>query len=637
VLKLLVLLPAVALLACTTIQSSPAGAAAARQDAALIPREALLGDPNVLDPIISPDGKRIAWLGRDGVGNMQIHVRHLGAAQAELVTKETNPITYDRRYRLSAYHRAMSWAQDSRTLFFTEITTSGVQPSALDVMSGEVRAITAAGKPAIVVRTSPSKPDSVLVIVGDLIGGDLYELNLKTGESTLREKNPGGVVFFGFVADDNFEVRALTVFPESGGTILRYRPSTSAPFVDLLMSDRFEGSAVYSLHENETTGKEEVIARSNVDGDKLVLVAIDPETKTRKILASDDKVDVHFVVVNPSTGAPEAVSFIRDRDEWTVLGGIGEDVRALTAAGRGDFYILSRDNADELWTVAFTRPEGVTYGVYQRSRRSLIANFAARTTLADWRLPTREPVSIPAGPYRTLKGYLTRPAGATGKLPLVLLAPQFGYPYLGNIDSYGFDSEAAWLAARGYAVLQVNVAGSDGYGNQWRAARGDNSNGAMDYVTARDWAVAQGIADAKRVGAFGASGFGNTTTLKLAVTKPGVLACAAIYTLPKMDDAFVLQASKLGLPVFVGAPTFKVDGFAKFQSAVAAGGGTLSGVEYDGASSNLRRLASRYYLDLTARVEAFFGKCLGGSVEPYAGAALPGAHPLLPSPEAGVQ
>ena len=74
-----------------------------------------------------------------------------------------------------------------------------------------------------------------------------------------------------------------------------------------------------------------------------------------------------------------------------------------------------------------------------------------------------QPVTIEARDGLKLRSYLTLPAGVPAKnLPLVLWV--HGGPWAR--DHWGFHSVAQWLANRGYAVLQVNYRGSEGFGRR---------------------------------------------------------------------------------------------------------------------------------------------------------------------------
>ena len=123
-----------------------------------------------------------------------------------------------------------------------------------------------------------------------------------------------------------------------------------------------------------------------------------------------------------------------------------------------------------------------------------------------------------------IPAYLTLPNGRPAKdLPLVVL------PHGGPAarDDPGFDWWSQALASRGYAVLQPQFRGSDGYGEdllsagygQWgRKMQTDLSDGVRNLV-------AKGLVDPKRVCIVGAS-YGGYAAMAGVTLDPGVYRCA---------------------------------------------------------------------------------------------------------------
>ncbi|HSO30163.1 MAG TPA: prolyl oligopeptidase family serine peptidase, partial [Candidatus Sulfomarinibacteraceae bacterium] len=83
------------------------------------------------------------------------------------------------------------------------------------------------------------------------------------------------------------------------------------------------------------------------------------------------------------------------------------------------------------------------------------------------------------------------------------------------------------LASEGFAVLQVNYRGSDGYGLAYQEAGygrwGDRV--VQDVVDATRWAVKKGFADPARICAYGGS-FGAFASLQAAILAPDLFRCA---------------------------------------------------------------------------------------------------------------
>lgn len=135
------------------------------------------------------------------------------------------------------------------------------------------------------------------------------------------------------------------------------------------------------------------------------------------------------------------------------------------------------------------------------------------------------PITYKARDGLEITGYLTLPRGSDPKdLPLVVLP--HGGP--ASRDGPGFDWWAQALASRGYAVLQPNFRGSDGFGKTFleagygqfgRLMQTDLSDGVRDLAN-------RGIIDPKRVCIVGAS-YGGYAALAGAVLDPGVYRCAA--------------------------------------------------------------------------------------------------------------
>lgn len=121
-----------------------------------------------------------------------------------------------------------------------------------------------------------------------------------------------------------------------------------------------------------------------------------------------------------------------------------------------------------------------------------------------------------------IEAYLTLPeAGAPP--PLVVLA--HGGP-IGIRDTRYFDPEVQFLASLGYAVLQVNFRGSEGYGREFREA-GRRSYGSLiedDIDAALSVVLAGNKIDRERMCAMGSS-YGGYSSLVSAIRWPGRFRC----------------------------------------------------------------------------------------------------------------
>lgn len=110
----------------------------------------------------------------------------------------------------------------------------------------------------------------------------------------------------------------------------------------------------------------------------------------------------------------------------------------------------------------------------------------------------------------------------------MILLPHGG-PH-GVADNWYFDTDAQFLASRGYAVLQVNYRGSGRRGKAFQESGYRQWGGKIldDLVDGVKWVVAQGEVDGTRMCAYGAS-FGAYASLMLAAREPDLFKCAIGY------------------------------------------------------------------------------------------------------------
>lgn len=194
---------------------------------------------------------------------------------------------------------------------------------------------------------------------------------------------------------------------------------------------------------------------------------------------------------------------------------------------------------DEQQYLVYSSGNGQPGEYYAGDRRSgeLALIGEDHPALSAATLAGKRPVRIKARDGQDLAAYLSLPPGhqtdKDGALPMVLLP--HGGPH--SRDDMDFDVWTEFLANRRYAVLQVNFRGSDGYGQAFRTAGLQRWGMEMqdDLSDAVAWAVAQGVADARRVCIVGAS-YGGYAALMGAVKTPTLYRCAASFA-----GAFDLQ------------------------------------------------------------------------------------------------
>ena len=201
-----------------------------------------------------------------------------------------------------------------------------------------------------------------------------------------------------------------------------------------------------------------------------------------------------------------------------LVGALGDDSATITSWSRDRSRFVVRTNG------AVGVP---TFYVYDDNARSLSILASEYPELETVDIGSRQEFEFSTRDGATITGFLTLPAGGGNNLPTIV------FPHGGpeTYDVGGFDWMAHFFASRGYAVIQPNFRGSDGFGRQFRdAGRGQWGTGVMqhDVTDALQHAVQQGWSDSDRVCIFGAS-YGGYSALAGGAFTPGQYNCIAAY------------------------------------------------------------------------------------------------------------
>jgi dipeptidyl aminopeptidase/acylaminoacyl peptidase len=479
----------------------------------LIPRESLFGNPEKTQARVSPNGKLLAYLAPDK-GVLNVWVRTLGQNDDQVVTA-------DKKRGIRIY----DWQQDSEHILYMQDFDGDENWHVYqtNLKTKNTRDLTPfQGVAAQGFSTDPNFPDQILVPLNirDRRLHDMYRINLKNGAVEMDTENPGDVA--GFTQDNQFRVRVAQVFLPDGGTEIRVRDNEKSPWRTFLKwgpDESFGGVAGF------TPDNRGVYLISSVDANAARLLEVELATGKQAVVAEDKQYDVNGILRHPTKHTLEAVEFVRDKSEWTLIDkSLQADFDAIRKVRAGEFYIVSRDLADKTWIVNYVVDDGpIPFYVYDRTNKKATFLFSNRPALENYTLAKMQPVSFPARDGMTIHGYLTLPVGLEPKnLPMVLNV--HGGPWGRN--TWGLDNEAQWLANRGYAVLQINFRGSTGYGKAFVNAGDREWAGKMhaDVIDGKNWAVKQGYADGKKVCIMGGS-YGGYATLVGVTFTPDEFAC----------------------------------------------------------------------------------------------------------------
>ena len=210
---------------------------------------------------------------------------------------------------------------------------------------------------------------------------------------------------------------------------------------------------------------------------------------------------------------------------------------SLGADGNGAVIVTTPDAPDEV------------YALDNGSLRKLTSQNPWTSEIAFARV---EDVTFTAKDGTIVNGLLAKPANApAGKLPLVLFI--HGGP--NGQDDHSFDATREILAARGYAVLQINYRGSSGRGTKYqKAIYADWGNlEVVDLLAGVDGVIKSGVADPDRLGICGWSYGGILTDYTIASDprfKAAVSGASSALQLSMygVDQYIVQYDSEMGQP-----------------------------------------------------------------------------------------
>ena len=493
----------------------------------LLPMRRFVANANRMGAfVLSPDGARVMWSQTVG----------LDAGLAMRSTVKGSPITtyaIGNQGRRGGYY---NWLPDSRhvvfskdergdentRLFVQDASQSSLNPWALSPTKG-VR--------SFVVGMGPAGSARFFMASNQRERGafDLFEVDAARRSVKEVARNDGQVLKWLVDTQGHFAGRVRQLATADGSDTVVELVQPDGQWQTLVKAGGFDSFWMQRIDSVARRGW----ALSNLDRDKLALVDIDLDSGRQQVLAEHPRVDISRVLFDGRRGAP--MGYMVDpgypEAQYLEVADAKEEQAAVAQAVKdgllpGPPIVVRRYGADEAGRRVLLRAQADAFDaelMWDRETGEL-ERLDAESQETDASLAPMAPFEFKASDGRAIAGYLIRPVGAAGPVPMVV--DIHGGPWSRDNWSPATFSARQMLANRGYAVLLVNYRGSSGYGkdHMWAAALETNGRLQKDIAEAVQWAIDQGVADPKRLAVLGGS-FGGFSVLAQLAQKPHDYRC----------------------------------------------------------------------------------------------------------------
>lgn len=357
----------------------------------------------------------------------------------------------------------------------------------------------------------------------------LYEVHTKTGyRKTIASVSQIG---FSFAVQNDGKARfAMGSLEDSRGAIFRFDDASKEwKQLDPAVAGASFRPFAFSADDSE------FMAWHSAKGEPDSIVRENLQSGARRTIASDQESALTTPMYGAARDMPIAVStvvgipqmrFLQDESHPDIV--LYKQLSQQFPGAQLRFVDFTDDGNTLLFSVHSDRDPGAYYLFDRKTYRADVL-FIAKEEIQPEQMAERRPFSYSARDGLRIHGYITLPknAAAGSKLPMVLLP--HGGPH-GIYDDWYFDTDAQFLANRGYAVLQVNYRGSGSRGPGFKAIgyRQWHDKIMDDLADAVKAAVATAGIDKDRVCIFGAS-FGGYAAMTAASRYPDMFKCAVGY------------------------------------------------------------------------------------------------------------
>ncbi len=396
-----------------------------------------------------------------------------------------------------------------------------------------------------IVSFLPDDEQHILLAMEDVAPGslDVFRVNLYTGKAVAVQRSRSQV--YRWLADKDGIVRAGFGYKDKDRSIstIIYREHEKAPWRTIMQYDnRTQGAAFEPV--GFTDDPRILIVLKVEQGIRAYYYYDLQQQKTLKQLAPFVNASAQQLTFT-KTGKPLAVQFY---DEYYRSAFVDPSLASLHQKLEGQYpgEIVSMESWNDqqsLFVVKITSPTRPGDFYLYKANKSALTFFAHQYPGLDSKsLVPMNSLTFTARDGLKIPAYVTVPIDDESglsvttknvKFPTVVLV--HGGPR--SRDVWGFNPLVQFLASRGYAVLQVNFRGSDGFTEDYylRGYQQWGTGMLHDVIDGTRWLIQHGITDPKRVCVMGGS-YGGYAALQTLVIEPELFQCSMAWA-PVADMA----------------------------------------------------------------------------------------------------
>ncbi len=406
---------------------------------------------------------------------------------------------------ISMYNKMWSWNPDYLIMTLDNMGNENDQIFSYNLQTKTLLPLGSEGSKNVILALSYRYPDDILILSNkrDKKWFDVYKVNIKTGKSQIVYKNKQ---FNEFLADDDLTLKAAV--RENGTEEKEIWTKKKDKWTKQFSFSSKDTVDLMHAHENY------IYLLDNRRKDKKALVQWNTLDNSFNTIVQDSKSDITHVLFDKKTGTPTFYRTNYLSPKWQAIEyKYVKAIKNLKSIENGIFE-LGACNADKTKCVATYLLENnykfYLYDFEENKSLFLLSSSCYLDKMSSLFSKTYT-LEIKARDGTILPSYLTIPKnmdqqnkGRT-KTPVPMIVIIHGGPW--ERDEWGFSPTIQKYAAMGFAVLQINYRGSDGFGKEFLNQGQKELGNKMidDIIDGVQWAVSNEIADPKKIILLGGS------------------------------------------------------------------------------------------------------------------------------------